>query len=154
MATTSNVNTVAAALKTQLTTGLSSLGYEGTAPVVRHAYVHDAWDVAVIGDVVDGEHEIPNMRAGRKHRQEMYFQLVHFFAVRPGTEPDDAKTAALSYLAVLENLLANDVSLGITSNPTLVCAMERWNLNTTADESSRGWKAEITARVQVSGRLV
>lgn len=152
--TVSIAPTVAAALKTQLATVLATSGLDGKPVDVFDSFPSEyvGWDTCIIGDVVDGKHEYHSIRAGRKTRQETYVQHVWFRVIRGGSESTDAKVAAFTHLAKLEDLIANDPKIGL-SEVTLVMNVQGFTLNTTQEAGSGGWLAALKAEVYVSVRL-
>lgn len=155
MATTTVIPTVAAALKTQLTSAVSSLTYEGVAPVVFDAFPAQftGQDYIVIGDVLEGRHEYVTMKSGRKPREESYLQRVHFMSTRGGSESTPARTAALAMLNTLENMMADDPAIGLTAIPTLRLNAQEFTLNTIHEAATMGWRVTITVDVLVQARL-
>ena len=155
MATTTVIPTVAAELKTLLTTALASVTYEGVAPEVFDAYpaAIAGHDYVVIGDIVDGRHSYPVMKSSRKPREEAYTQRIEFVVTRAGGESTAARTQALLMFNELEDLLADDPQIGLTAIPTLRLEVIEFGLNTTHEAASMGWRVTLTADVLVQARL-
>lgn len=156
MTTVSIIPTVAAQLKALLAAEVTS-DLLGGGPVP----VFDAWpsavspsDYIVIGDCEDGMHTYPVMKAGRKKREERYYQMVHIVTHRPGLEALDAKSAALYLFNQLEDEIADDPAIGLgATEPTLRLQVERFELRCTTETTYMGWRCQINAYVLVNCRL-
>lgn len=154
--TTSVAPTVVATLKGLIETALAGMGEGGTNPVVLGGFAagYSTWDTVVMGDQVEGTHRYNNMRAGRKPRQESFIQHVWFRVIRSGAESTGAQQAAYAQLAKLEDIIANDPSIGLGADwPTLVLNVQAFHANTTVEGGSQGWLANIRADVSVDVRL-
>lgn len=154
MPTTSVAPTVAARLKTLMQTNLANLGLDSAEVKVYESLPLNfvTWDNCIIGDQVDGVHDIHSIRAGRKHRDETYIQHVHFIIMRPGENATDARVQAYRLLEELEDVIADDPGIGL-SIPTLVVRVVAFTCNTTPEPESMGWRAHMRADVAVSVRL-
>lgn len=74
-----------------------------------------AHEVAWISNVTDWEQTIPNIKAGRKQRQETYKFELTLWVAQPDTGVDGAQACferTLALMTVLENELADDVQAG------------------------------------------
>lgn len=148
MTTGSSVPTIKAQLVTKLSAELSeSVHYSRPTSSAKKDFVF-------LGDVKDGRHDIPVMTAGRKKREEEYIVEVTFVSVRAGATSEDSETKCFTMLDELEDLLADDPSLGLSgSEPTLRLQIGDWYTDTAPDESARGWRCELTVDVDVRIRL-
>jgi hypothetical protein len=110
MATTSTVPTVKAALVSLLTTAIGNTDVQ-----VMHGRSQDNLikkrQVVVVG-AVSYQSEIANIKAGRKQRDERYSVEVLFLVAKPRGLSVDAESAAWALFNELEDVLANDPSLG------------------------------------------
>ena len=157
MATTTVIPTVVAQLKTLIASACASLTYEGVAPQVFDSYpaAIAGADYVVLGDILEGNHSYPVMKAGRKPREESYRQHVQIFCTRGGGESTAARTAALAMMNTVENMIANDPSIGLSATiPTLRLEILKFSMNTTHEASLMGWRVVITLEVLVHARLV
>lgn len=150
MATTSTVPIVTDALLSLLNANLSTAtafeswpGPEATAEMVVFGEVD--WDV----------YEIATIKAGRKHRQEVYGIAWEIYVMgEAGTTPANPKPArdrAFALLTELEDALANDQRAGLPAT-----AVQR--IECTPDKSGprvfeKGWGYRITGQFIVHDRL-
>lgn len=154
MPTLSYAPTVAAALKSQLATALLATGLEGGDFPVYDAAPPQllGFDACIIGDIIQGRNEYVVMRAGRKPRTEIWTQQVWFWCIRHGTEALPARQAAFSSYGKLEDIVANDPSLG-TGEPTLVAVVQQYAANTVQDLTQNGFRCNLVADVELTVRL-
>lgn len=105
--------------------------------------------------------EIPTMRGGdRRPRQETYSLIVHFLAVKAGagTSTTGDSTAAqvearvLALLAELENLLAENITLGLSDTGFHTATLSGWEMGDVTQEE-RGWSAPLDAELLCKARL-
>lgn len=114
MSTTTTIGEARQALVTAIDTGEldGKVSYAWPGPPGA-----DRTEFAYVDQVRDWTMDIPNIKAGRKQRQESYtFELVIFTAALE-TDATGAKTCfdrALTLLAEVEDALADDVQLGDT----------------------------------------
>jgi hypothetical protein len=150
MATTSTVPTVKAALVTLLTAAIA-----GTDVQVMHGRTQDSLvkkrRVVVVGAASPYSSEIANIVAGRKQRDERYTVDVLFLVAQPRGKAADAETAAWSMFAVLQDVLADDPSLGGVDG--LVWAV-LGSVDSDVAMEKEGPVAWISAGVDCYGRLV
>lgn len=108
-----------------------------------------------VAGLKDGLHQYPVVRAGRKPREETYALQVHLYAQASGPDPREASEAVLELLGALEDILADDVNLGLTDDyPTLRVGLGEWELDQSIADQRLGWRAHITADVDVATRLI
>lgn len=69
-------------------------------------------DNVYLGDV-RGEHTDAAMKAGRRWRDESYSIDVVVWTLRPGAEVSEAKAAAVDLWETVENVLADNPTLGV-----------------------------------------
>lgn len=151
MSTTSRV----VAVRQQLRTLLAAAADANTKVFYTAAIGQELPNDAIYnGGVRSGTSEIPVQKPGRKKREESFVTEVAVEVVRGGADSSTAETRAFELLAVLENVLANDVSLGLSAtDPTLRAHLEDYDVSITVDEARRGWRCRITAGVRVETRL-
>lgn len=99
---------------------------------------------------VRGNSEIPVARAGRKKREEEYTIEV-WFVVAHATTQLDAELRAFELLGLLEDLLANDPTLG--QDPTTRATLDGWETETSFDAGTGGHQTLLRADVGVACRL-
>lgn len=142
MATTST----AVSLKTQLVTSLTA-----ALPAVQVSYGSKGdeaeTDTIWIGQA-QGRFEIPTMKAGRKSRDEDYTVDVWITAIDFGGSISDVETTAFSYLAELEDILADTPGLVAGTIAALVTDWECESYNL-----QEGAGATLKATVGVNARL-
>lgn len=150
MATISTIPAAWDALVAALDTGelLNKVHYAWPGPEVAKT-VHEAvW----VDAVTDWETIDPNIKAGRRHRDETYvFELV-LWAAKPELVASQARAAnlrAFELLEIVENQLANDVQLGET---TIHWLLPRGRTHTLVP-LERGWGCQIITRIEGSARL-
>jgi hypothetical protein len=150
MSTTTTIGEARAALVTALDTGVLAdhVHYAWPGPISGEAN-----ELVYVHDVRDWTMDIPNIKAGRKQRQESYtFELV-IFTAHPEQTAAGAQTAferALTLLGVVEDELADDVQLGDSDIQLLQLAG--------VDDISllphqTGWACELVALVEGQARL-
>lgn len=115
MPTTSTFGIFRAALVTAFNTGELSgkVHYAWPGPEISEG----AHEVMWFDDMPEWDQQIPNMKAGRKQRQETYAIEGLLLVAQPDTGVDGAQACferALELAAIPENALANDVQLGET----------------------------------------
>lgn len=153
--TISYAPTVAAALKSQLTVALAGTGLEGGDFPVYDAFPPmqgAGFDLCIIGDIINGNNDYVVMRAGRKPRNETWTQQVWFWCIRQGTDALAARQAAFVAYGKLEDVIANDPSLG-TGESTLVAKVAQYAANTTQELTQNGFRCNLVADVELSVRL-
>ena len=156
-AVTSTVPTVYRALTTGLRDELAGDGFEGGEVLVTYggSLSSSPWDHIVFGNTLKGENEWSYLGTGRKRRDESYLVCLAVHCRRPGGEATDALEASYGLLAGLENMIADDPSLGLAEkvSPTLVARMVGFDHALEYDEASRGWLCRLDAKVQITVRL-
>lgn len=115
MATTTTIGTARARLVVVANSGDldGKFHYAWPGPQIASG----AHEVAWISDVTDWTQEIPNLKAGRKQRQESYKFEITLWVAQPDTGVDGAQPCferGLDLMKVLENALADDVQAGTT----------------------------------------
>lgn len=151
MATTSTLPLAKKALKTALDTGLllGKVHYAWPGPEVAKG-VHEA--VWIDGNTPEWETGDPNIKAGRRQRQETYTLDVVLWVAKPELTAAQAEACddrAFELLAVIENVLANDVQVGETSVHWLLPGSRTHNLV----PLERGWGCQIVLQIEGSARL-
>lgn len=151
MATTSTIATARQALVDAIDTG------------VLADKVYYAWPGSVVGNTnevvwVDRVQEgswtqtIPNIKAGRKQRQESYTFEVVLLVSQPGGDSTTAKTTferAVTLTGVVEGALADDVQLGSTAVQWMV--LEGRDIDLVPSDT--GWMCQVVMRITAEARL-
>lgn len=122
--------------------------------------VHYAWngpkfetaEVVWIENRTEIEWFIPNMKAGRKQRQETVRLELVVWVSRPGLAADAAQTVherAFTLLGAVENALADDVQFGDAS--------VQWGFTESAEVDlvpyDKGWGCQIVVGIEINARL-
>lgn len=97
---------------------------------------------------------IPAMKAGRKIRQETIDLDVVIWVIRPADGPDAAsgsETRAYELMAELENALADDTQIGLSS--TALQWAEITGHHVDHAPAQKGWGTQIIAKVRCHSRL-
>lgn len=119
--------------------------------VWRGAPINRAGREAIfIGGVETGTQTIPVARAGRKHRDEEYFLIVNINVSKDGVEPTSAEQRAFELFSRLEDLVYEDVTLGL-NEPTLRAEWSEYECDSYQDDP--GWRCIIVAKLRVRVRL-
>lgn len=148
MATGSTVYTVKAAVVALLQANSALQGvqithsYPGEAAIKREAIYLDR--------PVIGRHEIANMKAGRKQRNETYALPIGISVVKPKGTVADAEQRAFDLLQEIEDMLADDPSLGDVDGVVHATAGD---FRMVSDYTSEGAACVITFDVDVDARL-
>lgn len=163
MATTSTVPTVKAQLVTKFATALATASRSsGQVPVT---YAWDGPDTqpecVFLGpnpqtaDLrLDLSHDIPTIKAGRKHRAENYTVRATVWQWRPDLSSGSAATvesAAFTIAGLLEGVLADDPLIGLAS--TVVQWVKVESVASTLFPFQKGWACELAMDLEVSARL-
>jgi hypothetical protein len=147
MATRSTVPTVRAALVTALAARPALTGVQ-----VAHSHPGAAVEVeSVYLGRARGSDNVPVMRAGRKRRQESYTVDVFFDVVGDGPTGQDASERAWTLFGELEDLLADDPSLG--QAPPFWAVLGEWDETLFFDDTRQGFGSLLRAAVQIEARL-
>lgn len=149
MATVSTVPAVKDALVTLLTSAIN----DNTVQVV-YGPTPDSLKkrkVVVVGEVSSYQSNIANIVAGRKQRDERYTIDVYLFCAKPRGQAVDADTTVWELFESLENVLADDPSLGAVNG--LVWAV-LGGVQANVTQEKEGPVAWISAGVDCYGRLV
>lgn len=156
MATNTVTITVANRLKTLIDSAISGLTYESVPPEVFDAdpMQYTGLDYVIIGDILEGSHLYATMRAGRKNREEKYLQRLKIKTTRQGSESTDSRLAAFNIFNEIEDLIADDPNIGLTSIPTLRLEITNWEVNTVRELELQGWTVTMTIDILVQARLV
>jgi hypothetical protein len=139
-----------AALVSALDTGVLSgkVNYAWPGPVAAKSWFEGLW----LGDVKDWQQEFPNNRAGRKQRQESFTIETIVWVAKPDQTSAGAQATqerALELLAVVENALANDVTIGNS-------AIQWGQVAALGNEMTpleNGWGCMITIDITAHARL-
>jgi hypothetical protein len=102
-------------------------------------------------DRVDARSEIANVVAGRKQRTETYTLPVTVWSFRPDLNSDGAEEAearAFVLLAELEDVLADDPTLGVD-----IQWARLGDYSSVGHPFDKGWVYELIAQVDVQARL-
>lgn len=150
MATTSTLGVAKDALVAALNTGalVDRVYYAWPGPQIAKSWFEGLW----LGDVKEWRQEFPNSRAGRKQRQEQFTIEAVIWVAKPDETSTGAKAAqdrALELLAVVEDALANDV--------TVANSAIQWGqvaaLENALTPMENGWGCMITVDITAHARL-
>lgn len=150
MPTSTTLTTARALLVTKLDTGklANNVYYAWPGPEATK----DRHELLWIDRVRDWTQEVPNMKAGRKQRQESYvFELVLWVA-KPELTASTAKscdTRAIELMDVVDDALADDVQLAETDVHWLLLTDRTHDLI----PHETGWACQIVLSVEGQARL-
>lgn len=152
MATTSTIGIARLALRDALDTGAlaGKSFYAWPGPIVEKGAFEGVW----ISDTPEWERTIPNIKAGRKQRQERYVFVLSLWVAKPEVGSDGAQETferAVELFAIAENALADDVRLGET-DPSIHW-IQGENSETFLIPYERGWACLIETRIEGQARL-
>lgn len=150
MATISTIGTARSTLVTALDTGAlaGTVYYAWPGPEVAKGQHEMLW----VEGIPEWTQSIPNIKAGRKQRQERYVLELGLFVAKPEETAAGAQATferALALLAVVENALADDVQLGEGSIQWMV--LEGRNVELVPFE--KGWGCQIMLQIEGNARL-
>lgn len=147
MATRSTVPTVRAQLVSLLAAraGLAGVQVEYSHPL------EGIDDEALYLGESRGTSQIPTVRAGRKARQEQYIIDVWVEVNRDGPTPQDASERSWALVGEVEDMLADDPSLGLSQPFWAVLAEAEQGVY--VDDSRRGYVSRIRLGIQCEARL-
>lgn len=146
MATTSTVYAFRAALVEAVAAVLTDVqvshGYPGESFLEREA---------VYVDRVTGRHQIANIKAGRKQRDETYVATVVVSVVNDDGTAADAEERAFELLQVVEDILADDPSMNDTDGVVHATAGDFRMLS---DLTTNGAACVLEFDINVNARLI
>lgn len=162
MATTSTVPTVIDALLAAFNIENYPEEYQATYGGLAGVMTHEAWpgpdasaEMVVLGEVTWDEYRIATIKSGRKQRQENYAVGFEVFIMgAPGSKPTDPSTArdrALEVLAAIEDVLADDPTIGLAAGTVQRIELEPTEAGPRVFE--KGWAYRIAGRFNVHARL-
>jgi len=102
---------------------------------------------------IDGQSEIPTIKAGRKQRQETYQVPITVFSFRPDLDPSGAalcESDAFDIASHVEDVMADNVTLGLSPG------VHRVSVETVASTLfpfQKGWACELVLTADVTARL-
>lgn len=144
MATRSTVPAVKAALVALLEAALVdvsvSYSHPGNALPVEAVYLGD----------VRGTSEVPTSRAGRLARHERYTVDLWISVTTDGSSSEAAEARAAELLAEVEDVLAEDVTLG---EEIVAATLAEVDWLPAFDDGRHGWSALLRVGVDVNARL-
>lgn len=109
-------------------------------------------DLILLGEVEDGFHTVPTAKAGRKDRDEEYLLVMNIISKRGGTDPLESWERAYELMGVVEDVVAEDVTLGLRAeHPTLRVTAAEFESQSDMDEG--GWRTMIVFKLRVKMRL-
>lgn len=147
MASRSTVPTV----RTTLITALAARPALAGVQVVRAHPGQAIEPEAVYLGAARGSDEIPVIRAGRKKRHESYTLDVFFDVVADGPDDQEASERAWTLFGELEDLLADDPSLGLTQ--PFWAVVGEWTEALFFDDARQGFGSLLRAAVKIESRL-
>lgn len=152
MPTTSTIGLARAALVTALDTGAlaGKVHYAWPGPQASRGARELLW----IDRVPPGSwtQDIPNIKAGRKQRQERYVHELVLWVAKPELTAADAQAAeerALELATVVENALADDVQLAEANIQWMVLSDRLLDLV----PFEKGWGCQIVLSIEGNARL-
>lgn len=165
MSTSSTLPAVKAALVSLLQDALSTSGVSGGQIPVEYAWPgpDSADEMVFLGrhpDTVGNpltesgsmRSEIPTIKAGRKQRQETYTVDVTCWSFRPDLTAggaEEAETRGFQIFAEVEDVLADDPTLGLSSIQHAVLT----DVGVALIPFQSGWASVLVASVTVNARL-
>lgn len=149
MATTSTVPAVRAALVTLLTSAINDSDVQVTHGRQQNSLVKR--QVVTVGNAGPYSSEIANLKSGRKQRDETYSIEVIFWVAKPRGVPYDADTRVWTLFAELEDLLADDPTLGAVDGLAWAVLDD---VEAGVDIEKEGPVAWVVASVDCKARLV
>ena len=154
MATVSTIPTVKAKLVELLAAALDvQVSYCWPGPSTSHKAVFLGRHPELDDIRIDGQQEIPTIKAGRKQRQETYVVPVTCWTFRPdlnATAGATCEAEAFSIAGDVEDVLADNVTLGL--GPAVHRAFIA-DVASTLFPFERGWACELLIQVEVTARL-
>ena len=154
MATTSTVITVKKALVSLIAAAVdvpTTYAWPGKATTPEAVFLGPHPQTSDVR--IDVESQIPTMKAGRKQRAESYTVRVTVWVFRPDLNVEGAEeceTRAFELFESIENVLADDTSLGSTD--VQLASVQRFS--STVFPFEAGWACELGIDVQVEARLL
>lgn len=100
---------------------------------------------------IRGSSDIPTIRAARKARQERYTLDVWFDLDAVGPDADTASNRAWALFGELEDILADDPTVGLGA--PFWAVLGDFTETLMFDETRRGWGSLLRAGVDVEARL-
>lgn len=149
MLTHSTVSTV----KSQLLTRLQA------RPNLAEVQVFYSWpaDVqqaeAIYFGEARGEHTYPVLKSGRKPRQENYSLDIFIDVAGSGASSRETEERAWALASEVEDTIADDPTLGLTTDVIQAVAFGNWTLQYAVDVTREGWAAIIRVSLDVTARL-
>lgn len=153
MATVSTVPSVKAGLVAKIAANTSvETTYAWPGPQTRSEAIFFGRHPELQDLRVDGTHEIPNIKAGRKQRQEAYDLDLTVWAFRPELSSADAQTVEERVFAIaetVEDVLADDPTAGLSQ----VQLIQVNDVTATLWPFQKGWACELVLQLNVRARL-
>lgn len=100
-----------------------------------------------------GEHTYPVLKSGRKPRQETYSLDIYIDVAGNGPTSQQTEERAWALAAEVEDTIANDPTLGLTTDVIQAVAFGNWTLNYATDLTREGWAAIIRVSMEITARL-
>lgn len=152
-------NALISALAADLTLATDGVNVSYDAPVLPTDLKTEdgAFEAIWLGDAEESE-EIPVLTAGHLHRDETIDQVLVIQVLRQGDDGADATQAAVDARAVeiltrLQDILANNVDLGVTDPARFEAELVRWRLHRGFLGNAGGHGARFDVTVQFTARL-
>lgn len=154
MPTVSTIPTVKARIITLL---VARAGLSGVSVTYAWPGTSAAAEQMFFGETQAVDHEIANIRAGRKQRQETYDLGLVIQVLKPGSTALTASTVesrAFALAQEVENMLADDPTLAIgPPSGALQWAHVDSIESPVLVPFEKGWGAELTVRIRCHARL-
>lgn len=161
MGTVSTVPTVKAQMVTKFKTALATASQDSGQVPCTYAWPGPATQPECVflgpnpqtADLrLDLSSDIPTIKAGRKARQEDYTVRTTIWQWRPDLTSDGASTveaAAFTLAALLEDVVANDPQIGLTT----IQWIKVESVSSTLFPFEKGWACELAIDFDVAARL-
>lgn len=149
MATSSTIPAAKAALVSLIGSALSGVQVKYGRPADNQLARECVW----IGDV-SGAQRIPVIAAGRKRREETYQIDVVCAVLRPRGEVSDAEARAFVLMTEVEDVVADDSTLGLATATGFFEATTEGPIETEAAQTLEGPACVVRFTVACKARLV
>lgn len=130
----------------RLRAGLSGIQVEPTHP---GAAIEE--ETIFLGDAHDGKHEIANLKAGRKSRNEEFTLDVYVAVLTPGNSATEAEQRAFALLGEVESMLADDPRVGLAAS--VLQSAEGGDWEESLEPEELGWTCALRFEVKCRARL-
>lgn len=162
MGTVSTIPLVKAQIVSQLRTALATASSSGGQIQTEFAWPGPKTENESVflgrhpGDEtgIDAEHRIPNIKAGRKQRQESYTVPISVWIFGQAQLPSEAQACearAFEVFELIEDMFAEDPLIGLTAQDIQYATVAGMTPHLWPFET--GWACELVVNVEVQARL-